>query len=213
MPFELLEPLDVGLEDVPPGAGPGGGDGVGGLDDHRLERWPVDVHVVGRHGHDHGLVFAVFSEEVDAELEVGSLHLAVDRLANVVQERGADGDVRIETDFPRHDAGEPRDLSRVGEHVLTVARPELQPSHEAEDLRMKVVQPQLEGDGRTFLSHGFFGFVLHLLHHFLDARRVNASVRDQPLDGLLGDLAAVGIEPRQDDRARRVVDDQVDTGR
>ena len=47
---------------------------------------------------------------------------------------------------------------------------------------------------------------------FLDARRVDAAVGDQPLDRLLGDLAAVGIEAGQDDRARRVVDDQVDAG-
>ena len=42
---------------------------------------------------------------------------------------------------------------------------------------------------------------------------MDAAVRNQPLDRLLGDLAAVRIEAGQDDRARRVVDDQVDAGR
>ncbi len=41
---------------------------------------------------------------------------------------------------------------------------------------------------------------------------MDAAVGDEPLDGLLGDLAPVRIEPRQDDRPRRVVDDQVDAG-
>ena len=41
---------------------------------------------------------------------------------------------------------------------------------------------------------------------------MNASVGDEALDGLLGNLAAVGIEAGQDDRARRVVDDEVDAG-
>ena len=41
---------------------------------------------------------------------------------------------------------------------------------------------------------------------------MDAAVGDQPLDGLLRDLAAVGIEAREDDRAGRVVDDQVDAG-
>src|SRR4051812_30639883 len=44
--LQLLQPLDVGLEDVAARAGTGGGDGVGRLHDHRLERRPVDVHVV-----------------------------------------------------------------------------------------------------------------------------------------------------------------------
>src|SRR6185436_10640809 len=39
--LELFEPLDVGLEDVAARAGPGGGDRVGRLNDHRLERRPV----------------------------------------------------------------------------------------------------------------------------------------------------------------------------
>ena len=41
---------------------------------------------------------------------------------------------------------------------------------------------------------------------------MDAAVGDQPLDRLLRDLAAVGIEAGEDDRARRVVDDQVDAG-
>ena len=41
---------------------------------------------------------------------------------------------------------------------------------------------------------------------------MDAAVGDQPLDRLLGDLAAVRIEAGEDDRARRVVDDQVDAG-
>ena len=77
---------------------------------------------------------------------------------------------------------------------------------------MQIVQAELEGDGRAFLAHRLVGLVLHLLDDLLDARRVNAAVGDQPFDRLLGDLAAVGIEARQDDGAGRVVDDQVDAG-
>src|SRR5262245_5635763 len=43
--LELLEPLHVRLQDVAPGAGARGRDGVGRLHDHRFERGPVDVHV------------------------------------------------------------------------------------------------------------------------------------------------------------------------
>ena len=100
MPFELLEPLDVGLEDVAARAGPRRGDGVGRLHDHRFERRPVDVHVVRGHRHHHRLALAVLAQEVDADLQVRALHLAIDRLADVVHERGADGDVRVEADFP-----------------------------------------------------------------------------------------------------------------
>ena len=56
---------------------------------------------------------------------------------------------------------------------------------------MQIVQAELEGDGFAFLAHRLVGLVLDLLDDFLDARRVDAAVGDQPLDRLLGDLAAV----------------------
>ena len=39
-------------------------------------------------------------------------------------------DVRVEADFLRHDAGEARDFGRVRQHVLSVARAELQAAHQ-----------------------------------------------------------------------------------
>ena len=98
------------------------------------------------------------------------------------------------------------------EHVLAVAGAVLEAAHQPEDLRMQIVQAELEGHRRAFLAHRLVGLVLHLLDDFFDARRVDAAVGDQPLDRLLGDLAAIRIEARQDDRARRVVDDQIDAG-
>ena len=110
MLFELLEPLHVRLEDVAARAGARGGDRVGRLHDHRLERRPVDVHVVGRDRLQDRLALAVLAEELEAELEVRALEIAVDRLADVVQERGARRDVAVQPELLRHDAGEERDF-------------------------------------------------------------------------------------------------------
>ena len=77
---------------------------------------------------------------------------------------------------------------------------------------MQIVEPELEGDRGALLADLFLGLVLHFLDDFLDARRMDAAVRDQALDGFLRDLAAVGIEAGEDDRARRVVDDEIDAG-
>ena len=100
-----------------------------------------------------GFALAVLAQEVDAELEVRALHLAVDRLADVVQEGGADGDVGVEADLPRHDAGQPRHLGGVREHVLAVAGAVLQPAHQPENLGMEIVQAELERHRRAFLAH------------------------------------------------------------
>ena len=82
-----------------------------------------------------GLALAVLAEEVDAELEMRALQIAIDRLADVVDERGAHGDLRVEAELPRHDAGEERDFLRVVQHVLPVAGAELEPPHQPVDVR------------------------------------------------------------------------------
>jgi hypothetical protein len=60
---------------------------------------------------------------------------------------------------------------------------------------VQVVQPELERDRRAFLAHRLVGFFLDLLDDLFDPRRVNPAVGDQPLDRLLGNRPAVGIEP------------------
>ena len=77
---------------------------------------------------------------------------------------------------------------------------------------MEVVQPELEGRRLAFLADRLLHLGLDLLDDFFDARRVDAAVGDEALDGLPGDFAPERIEARKDDGARRVVDDELDAG-
>ena len=56
-------------------------------------------------------------------------------------------------------------------------------------------------------------FLARLVDDFLDAARMDASVGHELLERQARDLAAHRIEARDDDRVRRVVDDDVDAGR
>ena len=51
-----------------------------------------------------------------------------------------------------------------------------------------------------------------LRHDFLDARGMDAAIKDEPFHGLAGDLAAHRIKPGKDNRARRVVNQHRDAG-
>ena len=106
-------------------------------------------------------------------------------------ERGPHGDVRVEPELLRHHAREERHFLRVVQHVLPVAGPEFQAAHQPVDVRMHVVEPELEGGGFAFLAHRLFHLGFHFLDDLLDPRRMNAPVGNQPLDGLPRDLAAV----------------------
>src|SRR5438445_7391435 len=165
--LQLFEPLHVRLEDVAACPRPRGRDRVGRLDDHRFERRPVDVHVVRGDRLQDRLPFAVLAEEVEPQLQVRPLQIAIDGLADVVQKRRARGDVAVEADFLGHDAREKRDLARVVQHVLPVAGAELQPAHQPQDLGVKIVEAQLERRRLSLAAHRLFDLAFDLLDDFL----------------------------------------------
>ena len=178
--------------------GPRGGDRVGRLDDHRLERRPVDVHVVRRHRVEHRLALAVLAQELEADLEVRALHVAVDGLADVVQERRAHGHVRVEAELAGHDARRgtrppSSGSARSGRSWCgNFSRP-----ISLQHLGVQVEQAELEGGRLALLADLLLELRLHLLDDFLDAGRVDAAVGDEPLDGLLArSRAGTGRSPR-----------------
>ena len=88
-----------------------------------------------------------------------------------------------------------------------------QAAQQLDQVGMDVGEVELEQSGLALLLDDGVELLLHLLDHRLDARRVDAPVRDQALERDARDLAAEGIEAGEDDRLGSVVDDQVDAGR
>ena len=169
--------------------------------------------MVRGHGVDDGIALAVLTEKLDPDLEMRPLQLAVHRFPDVVHEGGSDRDVRVQPDLAGHYASQIRDLLGMGQHVLAVAGPVLEPSHHPVDLRMQVVKLQLVRGGLTFLECRLIDLRFDFADHLFDAGWVDAAVGDELLDRLFGDLASIRIEARQDDCAGCVVDDELDARR
>ena len=98
------------------------------------------------------------------------------------------------------------------ERVLAVGRPELEPSEKLEELRMKIGDADLEGRGFAVAEQLFFHLTLDFCNQLFDAAGVDPAILDEIGQSLPGDLTPHGLEARQDHGARRVIDDQVDTG-
>ncbi len=87
------EPLDVGLEALPPGAWPAAADLVGGLGEHGADGARLDLVVMRLDGMDDVLVLAVAAGDLRADQRVTALDLVGQRLAEVVQQRAALGQI------------------------------------------------------------------------------------------------------------------------
>ena len=71
-----------------------------------------------------------------------SLHLAIDRFADVVQQSAALGNGVVDSELHGHQCRELRDFERMNEHVLPVGRPIAEAAQELEDLGVDVGDPE-----------------------------------------------------------------------
>src|SRR6266508_3445830 len=177
--LELLQPLDVGLQDLAARSRPRGREGVGAVDEHRLERARLVVAMVALHRMDHVTRLAELLQDLSAELQMCPFHLAVDRLAYVVEEAGALGHLDIRAELRRHVGREPGDLLGMLEHVLAVGGAVLQSSQQLDELRVQIRNRELQSGRFSLLADLLPQLRAHLLDDLFNARGVDASVRDE----------------------------------
>ena len=162
--------------------------------------------------HDFRL-FAVALEQLGADLGMAAFHLVVGRLADVVQQAAAAGQVAVEAHFFGHHAGEERDFDRVPQHVLAVAGAEVQP---AEQLYSTLgctpwTSASWTASSPIFWMCASISFCVSATTSSIRVGWMRPSAISLFSD-MAGDFAADGVEAADDDHAGRVVDDHVDAG-
>ena len=136
-----------------------------------------DLVVVGLDGVRDGLGLAVLAQQLGADDGVAALDLVGERLADVVQERAALDQRRLDAEFGGHDAGDVRGLDEVAEHVLAVAGAVLQPARaSAAGARRDRGCRRRPGRRAAARRHSSSTSALLLLVDLLDAVRVDATV-------------------------------------
>ncbi|OLD38046.1 MAG: hypothetical protein AUI83_24235 [Armatimonadetes bacterium 13_1_40CM_3_65_7] len=130
-----------------------------------------------------------------------------------MQEPGPAGQLRVAVQQPGHQSRQEGDLHGVRQEVLPVGVAESKPAHQFDLFRMQAVHPGLKGCPLSLFTDPLIKLALRLLHHFLDAGRVNAPVDDELLQCDLGDLATDGVKRGEGYGFGRVIDDEVDPGK
>ena len=142
--LKVAKAPDVLLERVAAGARACTGDGVGGLDDHGLDRARLDLAVVSLHRVGDRLGLAAAPGDLPADEGMRALDLVGDRLADVVQQRRPARGLDRGAEFVGHQRRELRALDQVVEDVLAVAGAEAQLAEQAQQLRVEAVDAGLE---------------------------------------------------------------------
>src|SRR5689334_5949875 len=98
-------------------------------------------------------------------------------------------------------------------NVLAVARPPMHAADELDELRMQAMNPRLVRGRLADLEDLCVDFLARLVDDLFDAAWMNTSIRHELLEREARDLAANRIEAGDHHRVRRIVDDDIDSGR
>ena len=145
--------------------------------------------------HDGG-VLAVAACEVRADDGMRPFDLVVDGLAKIMQESGAFGGDRIESELACDGTGKRRDLERMLQDVLSVRGAVLETAERLDDVGMQVVNAHVESSLLAGLLHLLVDVTRRLLEHLLDAGGMDAAVGDEVLERDAGGLATYRVEAR-----------------
>ncbi len=136
----------------------------------------------------------VLAQQVRSDDGMGTGHLVGQRLADVVQERGAFALVDIEAELPGHQAGQVGALDQVAQHVLAVGGPILQGAQDRHQIRSQRDDP----GGGTGILGGFQAAFLdpsyRSLVRLLDPDGLDPAVVDQIGQREAGGLPAYRVE-------------------
>ena len=91
--------------------------------------------MVGGYGMDHPIRFTVSFGQIGPDDRVGSFHLMVDRLADVVQQPGPLSLFHIQSQFRGHGAAKKSHFQGVLQYVLPITGPVFQFSDEFDQFR------------------------------------------------------------------------------
>ena len=155
---------------------------------------------------------AIPLEQFGSDSRMTAFHFVVGRFSDVVAESAASSQRRVEPHLLGEESRNVGNLDRVTQHVLAIAGSKVHPPHQVDQL---VVQTGHVGfQARLFakLLDVSVHFLVRLFDDFFDPRRMDAAVLDQLDEGEPGHFAADLVECRDDDDARRVIDDDVNSG-
>jgi hypothetical protein len=169
--------------------------------------------MVRLHRLDDALVDTEFLEDPAPYLDMRTLDLMINRFADVMQEgpRASDGSVNAEL-RGKH-AGDMGHFDRVLEHILPIARPEMEAPQERDKFRIEPYDAAFKRCGFAFLLHDIRNLDARFLHRLLYLGRLDTAVGYEFFERDLCDRPAQRVERRKRYPIRSVIDENVDAGR
>src|SRR5215213_8496024 len=103
-------------------------------------------------------------------------------------------------------------FERMLQHILPIACTVFKPPQQLDQIGVQALHIRLVGDALTLLAHDLLDLLLSLRNHFLNARRMDASVLEQLIQGHTSNLAPHWVVTGKGHGLRRIVDNNIDAG-
>ena len=150
--------------------------------------------------------------QVNADIHMGAFHLAVNCLADVMQQTGTLCLCCIDAQFSGKNTGDMGNLNGMLQDILSITGAVTHAAQQLNQLRMQAMDAGLQNGTFTFLLDDLFHLAAALFDHFFDAGRMNPSVNNQLFQCQACNFTANRIKAGQRDCLRRIINNEINTG-
>lgn len=154
--------------------------------------------------------FIVLAENVRADCGMGAFDFMVDGFSDIVEKTDPARFLFVKPEFRGDGAHERGGFDGVFEHVLREAETELESAEQGDDLFRHPLNAAVENRFFSGVEDLFINLLADLFDEFLNAGRVNAPVGNEFFQQTARDFLADRVKAGNDDRFRRIVDQDVD---
>ena len=132
-------------------------------------------------------------------------------LTNVMQKSTATSQIAVQTQLLSHQTRQMSHLNRMLTHVLTVTDPEMQPTHQIQNLRMQTANPSLFTGLQAQTPDVLVHLLRRLCHDLLNTRRMNPTILNQLDQRSFANLTTHIVKRRNNHDTRSIIDNHIHT--
>src|SRR3990167_1404230 len=203
--LQVFQTFKVIFNTIPPRARSTSRYGVGNLNNNRFNGFVRILLVMSLHRFNYFFRRTKLLEYSSAYFHMCTLHLVVNRFAYVVQKSPRLGNVDIRPKLLSQHASDMSHFHGVLKYVLSVTRPEVQPSQNMNNARVQVDDSAFVSGFCSFVFYGFIDVLLRFLNQFLNLRRLYSAVSYKIFQSHSGNLSSYVIKRRDGYRPRGII--------
>ena len=179
----------------------------------QIPNFVLGVTVMCMNRIDNSGVFTKSLDKIRTHFSMVDLAFSLSTFADIMEKASAHGNFTVRTDLTRNHTGKNCNFLGMEKDVLAIAGSEIQTPESSDQLRSHIMYAKIKSNFLAFIDNNAAHFSADLIHHLLDASRMNTSILNKTLKCNACNLLSDRIKTGNHNRLWCIINNNVNTGK